>query len=562
MAQSNIGGFSSKPKCCTRDNSTVYVEIYGRVIFDSDGRPVMLQGTTRNITKRKQAEEKLRQTKYMLTEAQRVARLGSWQWDIAANKVTWSDAMFSVFGLEPQEVTYDLLKSLIHPEDVDWWEKCLNKMLVNSDAAFDIDYRIIRPDGKVAWIHNEAEVHRDNDGKPVAMFAISQDITERKYMEEQLSHAQKLDAVGQLAGGVAHDFNNMLMGIMGYTDLCRDSIEEGHPICEWLDEVIKISLHSAEIVRQLLAFSRKQTIAPKVLNLNDTVGNMLKMLHRLIGEDINLIWQPGADLRLINIDPSQVDQILANLCVNARDAIGGVGKITIETANVTLDSDSLVHTDVIPGDYVMLAITDNGCGMDAEIQGSIFDPFFTTKPVGQGTGLGLATVYGIVKQNEGYIHLYSELGQGTTFRLYFPCKEGTANDDHRKEEFTEIPGGSETILVVEDEEAIRRTISIFLGKLGYIVYKAENPKKALEIFNEHGIAFDVLITDVVMPGMNGRELAEKLLSKHPILKVLYVSGYTANVIAHKGILDAGVEFLSKPVTGETLARKLRSMLDE
>ena len=389
------------------------------------------------------------------------------------------------------------------------------------------------------------------------------DITERKALENQLRQAQKMESIGRLAGGVAHDFNNLLMGIMNYVELCRESVEDNHPIREWLDEIGVDAQRSAAIVRQLLAFSRKQTIAPEVLDLNDAVGGMLKMLRRLIGEDIDLCWQPCADVWSVKIDPGQIDQILANLCVNARDAVDGVGKVTIETENVSLDDAyCAAHAGFVPGDFAMLAVSDDGCGMDRETLDNVFDPFFTTKPAGEGTGLGLAMIYGIVKQNEGFVNVYSEPGEGTVFKIYLPRFAGEEESRKEAEKIPESVGGTETILLVEDEKSIRFTMQLFLDKLGYNVLVAETPEAALALAAEYADTIDLLITDVVMPGMNGRDLAEKLAADHPSMKVLYMSGYTANVIAHRGILDNSIAFLSKPFTRDEVARKVREVLED
>jgi signal transduction histidine kinase len=390
----------------------------------------------------------------------------------------------------------------------------------------------------------------------------ARDITESEDLRSQLAQAQRMESVGRLAGGVAHDFNNLLMGIMGYADLCRDGIDANHPIREWLAEITHEAQRSANLTRQLLAFARKQTIAPKVLDLNEAVGDMLKMLRRLIGEDIDLAWQPCLEPWRVRLDPGQLDQILANLCVNARDAIGDVGKVTIGTANVTIDAEYCAgHIEARPGSYAVLAVSDDGCGMDRETLGNVFDPFFTTKAMGQGTGLGLATVYGIVKQNEGFINVYSEPGKGTTFRIYLPRFEGgTAAQEHTGK----TPGrrgGSETVLLVEDEKSVRVTTRLFLEDLGYTVLAAECPAEALRQAEDHGGLIHLLITDVVMPGMSGRDLAARVIEKHPGTKCLFISGYTANVIAHRGILDAGIEFLPKPFSRDQIARRVREILD-
>ncbi|HET98152.1 MAG TPA: transporter substrate-binding domain-containing protein [Desulfurivibrio alkaliphilus] len=385
---------------------------------------------------------------------------------------------------------------------------------------------------------------------------------EREKLQEQLLQARKMESVGQLAGGVAHDFNNMLSVIMGYTEMAIAEMDPDDRLCGDLHEIRNAAERSANITRQLLAFARRQIIAPEVLDLNERVGSTLKMLRRLIGEDIELAWLPGAGVWPIKIDPSQLDQLLANLCVNARDAIAGVGKITIESQNVTFDEAYCAHhQEAVLGDFTLLMVSDDGRGMERSVREHIFEPFFSTKGVGEGTGLGLATVYGIVKQNEGFINVYSEPGKGTTFKICLPRHPGDA-DELAVEDSRESPRAQgETVLLVEDERAILRMGQKMLEKLGYRVLAAGSPREALALVGGHSGGIELLITDVVMPGMNGRELAEKLLGRYPNLKVLYMSGYTANVIAHRGVLDEGVHFIPKPFAEQELAVKVRLVLD-
>ncbi|NWH05832.1 PAS domain S-box protein [Desulfobacter latus] len=386
--------------------------------------------------------------------------------------------------------------------------------------------------------------------------------TEKEKLQAQLSQAQKMESVGRLAGGVAHDFNNMLNIILGNTEMAIEDIAPDNPVHGNLGEIFSAAKRSADITRQLLAFSRKQTIAPKVLNINDTIKSMLRMLRRLIGEDIDLAWLPGENIRQVRMDPSQIDQILANLCVNARDAIADVGKITIETGNTTFDSAyCATHSGFVAGDFVLMAVSDDGCGMDQETISNIFEPFFSTKEIGKGTGLGLATVYGIVKQNEGFINVYSEPDQGTTFRIYLP-RYLAENENLKKKTSDKINlDGTETILLVEDEPSILKMTRMMLERNGYKILTASTPGEAISIAREHPGKIHLLMTDVVMPEMNGRDLAKNILSLHPNLKRLFMSGYTANVIAHHGVLDEGVNFIQKPFSKQDLAIKIREVLD-
>jgi PAS domain S-box-containing protein len=407
------------------------------------------------------------------------------------------------------------------------------------------------------------------DGQEV-MLSVTRDITEQKKAEKdrdklqkQLIQAQKIESIGRLAGGVAHDFNNMLGVITGYTELALEKQPDGTPLHGDLMEIMNAAKRSAEITRQLLAFARKQTINPKVIDLNNTVESMLKMIRRLIGEDIDLAWHPCQGLSMVNIDPMQVDQILANLCINARDAIQGVGKITIETGYTVLDEAYCRdHIGFLPGRYVVLTVSDSGLGIDPSIMENIFDPFFTTKGVGKGTGLGLATVYGIVKQNEGFINVYSEKGHGATFKIYLPQHSGNISEQQPGTE-KDIPlGRGETVLVVEDDPAILKLGERMLKELGYRVVSANTPAGAIKLINEYSSKIDLLITDVIMPEMNGRDLANRIKMVYPDLKVLYMSGYTANVIAHRGILDSGLAFIQKPFTKAEFGAMIRNVIEE
>lgn len=393
---------------------------------------------------------------------------------------------------------------------------------------------------------------------------VKQQTEEKEKLQEQLMQSQKMEAVGRLAGGVAHDYNNMLTAILGHAELAQNGLSADDPILEHIGHILDAAQRSAELTRQLLAFARKQTIAPKEIDLNEMISSMLNMLGRLIGEDIGLQWKPTADLWPVNMDPAQVDQILVNLIVNARDAITGVGKIIIETGTVVFDEEYCqAHHGFHPGEFVLLAVSDNGCGMNAETIANIFEPFFTTKPLGQGTGLGLATVYGIVKQNNGFINVYSEPGQGTTVKIYLPrAEEGSGLLEHVDRAPREIFGGTETVLLVEDEAILLQLTQRLLEQLGYHVLSADRPAKALEIAREYEAEIQVLITDVVMPEMSGRDLWSELVKIRPSLKCLFVSGYTANVIAHQNILDEGVHFLQKPFTRQSLADKVREVLEE
>ena len=400
------------------------------------------------------------------------------------------------------------------------------------------------------------------DGKVTGGVGIVSDITEQIKLEAQLRQAQKMESIGRLAGGVAHDFNNMLGVILGHTEIALVQMDPAHSLHTNLTEIRIAAERSADLTRQLLAFARKQTIAPRLLDLNHTVDGMFKMLQRLIGENINLTFLPGTDLWPVNMDPVQIDQILANLCVNARDSINDVGKITIETENIITDESYCAgHPGFVPGEYVLLTLSDSGCGMDNNTMRNLFEPFFTTKDVGKGTGLGLATLYGIVKQNNGYIDVYSEPDHGTIFKIYL-ARHTTAAAEIQKEVTLEPPrGGHETILLVEDEVSILQLIMIMLEHQGYTVMTASTPGEAISVAKEHPGEINLLITDVIMPEMNGGDLARHILSFYPNLKCLFMSGYSSDIIAHRGVLDVGVHFIQKPFSNQDLAAKLREALD-
>lgn len=389
---------------------------------------------------------------------------------------------------------------------------------------------------------------------------------ERERLRSQLAQAQKIDSIGQLAGGVAHDFNNTLGIIIGYTELVLDQLEPQNPLFEYIEEIQKAASRSSKLTKQLLAFARKQTIAPQIINLNTTIEGMLNMIRRLIGEDRTLAWHPGKDLGFINMDPSQIDQILVNLCVNARDATQMAGQVTIETKNITLDKAYCdLHLGFVPGNYCVLSVSDNGCGMDEDTLAHIFEPFFTTKRKGEGTGLGLSTIYGIVHQNKGNITVYSELGHGTTFTIYFPRyqrQKSDVNEVVKQEDGMNEKRWTENILLVEDEPAMLTMIQKGLEKFGYHVFATSKPEEALTIAKDNPGKIDLLITDVIMPKINGKELVTRIQSQYAKnIPCLYMSGYTADVIVHNEILEDGLEFIQKPFTSQELGFKIRQILD-
>ncbi len=519
----------------------------------------------REIEKHKQTEEALRReqlfSKSVLESLPGIFYLYSYP---ELRLILWNKEHESLLGYGIGEIEGRHVTDWHQPESKEVVLNAIEDAMTKGSAS--IEAPLLTKDGEsVPFILTGIKFEAQGQ---LYLMGIGTDIRERKRAETeaeklqaQLTQVQKMESVGRLAGGIAHDFNNMLGVILGYSELVLEQVEAGQPIYSALQGIQQAAQRSADLTRQLLAFARKQTVAPLVLDLNETVASMLNMLRRLIGENIDLAWLPGGSLGPIRMDPTQIDQILANLCVNARDAVGDTGKVTIETKNVFFDKAYCsAHADVIPGEYVLLALSDNGRGMDREVLSHLFEPFFTTKEMGKGTGLGLATVYGIVKQNKGFVNVYSEPGLGTTFKLYLPCYLGKGEQSSQPEAVKPSATGNETILLVEDEPMILEMTTVMLKRQGYAVLPAISPGEAIRLAREHAGEIHLLMTDVVMPEMNGRELARNLLSLYPHLNRLFMSGYTANVIAHHGVLDEGVHFIQKPFTMQDLAIKIREVL--
>ncbi len=439
---------------------------------------------------------------------------------------------------------------------------------ISQENPITIDTMHRRKNGTTLPVEITMSLLQTREGPQV--LAIARDITERRKAEAerenlqaQLQQAQKMEYIGRLAGGIAHDYNNVIGIIIGFSELALDKVGPQDPLRNDLKEIYAAAERSKGITRQLLAFARKDIIEPKVIDPNSGVESMLTILRRLIGEDIDLVWDPGKNVWPILMDPSQFSQIIANLCINARDAIIDVGKIIIETANVTLDpAGCAVHAEHSPGEFVRLSVNDDGCGIDPAILDKIFEPFFTTKEVGRGTGLGLATAYGIVQQNNGFIKVHSEPGKGATFQIYIPKHGEDITEKHRQHFKAPPQGKGETVLVVEDETSILKLAKQILSKYHYQVLAANSPFEALELAKAYAGHIALLITDVVMPKMNGHELAQQLKSFHPDMKCMYMSGYTTDLIAHRGVLDEGVQFIQKPFTPYDFVIKIRSVLDQ
>jgi signal transduction histidine kinase len=504
---------------------------------------------------------RLREQQDLMRIAGKAAKLGAWSIHLAQQRVVWSDEVRAIYELDPGESpSYESGVRSYAPEYHALIQRTL-EACSRDGTPFDFEAQLITKRGRRVWVRAVGQAVRDASGAITRLQGSLQDVSERHRLEEQLRQAQKMEAIGKLAGGVAHDFNNLLTVVLSYSALALEVLKAGDPLRIEIEQIQLAGMRASELTRQLLAFSRQQVLSPRVIDLNQVLSNLEKLLHRLLGEDITLSYfkEPVGQL---SADPGQIEQVIMNLVVNARDAMPHGGTITIETRNVELTEEYAVsHHGVVPGRYVQLAVTDSGVGMDAATQARVFEPFFTTKSQGKGTGLGLSTVWGIVTQSGGHIWIYSEPGRGTTFRIYLPRVDlplsAAAVESIAP---TSSLRGSETILVVEDEEQVRNLVCTILRRQGYNVLQAQNGGEAFLICEQYPARIDLLLTDVVMARMTGRELAERLAPVRPSMKVLYVSGYTENSIVHHGVLESGIAFLAKPITPVALLRKVREVL--
>ncbi|MDH3675232.1 MAG: PAS domain S-box protein, partial [Anaerolineae bacterium] len=507
------------------------------------------------------ARSQLAQTHQLLTTAIEQAAESVVITDTKGIVLYVNPAFEQITGFSQAEVTNRSLRFL---ESDDRTAIVFEKIWGTIDAEGAWSGRLInkRKDGTRYTVDTTITPVRGEAGEIVNYVALQRDVTRELELEEQFHQAQKMEAIGQLAGGVAHDFNNLLTAINGFAELTQFQLEAEDPLQDCVGKILYAGRRAADLVRQLLAFSRKQVVQPQVLELNQVVAELDKMLGRIIGEHIRIRTVLPPDLWLVKVDPTQIEQIIVNLAVNARDAMPGGGQLTIETANVALDEDyTAMHLEAQPGDYVLLAVSDTGVGMSKDVAAHIFEPFFTTKEIGKGTGLGLATVYGIVQQSGGHIWVYSEEGQGTTFKIYLPRDVQTIIPSKRNGRSQALPRGSETILLVEDEPAVREIAARTLRGQDYIVLEAVDGQDALHRSREHGDNIQLLLTDMVMPGLNGRNLADRLAQNYPELKTLFMSGYTDNTVASHGRLDSNAPFIQKPFSPGALVRKVREVLD-
>lgn len=544
----------------TKDGEEIHVAIRDKLVFDEVGDVIGIRSTVQDVTARIHAERELRESESRFKELFNNMSSGVAVYEVLddGNDFVFKD--INAVGERISEVKRDdvcgkrILE--IFPNAREFGLLDVMQRVWKTGKTECLPASLYKDDRVSHWVENN--VYRLPSGEIVAVY---DDMSESKKLEEQLRQSQKMEAIGQLAGGVAHDFNNLLMVINSYSAFLLKSLDSDSPMREDVEEIRAAGERAASLTRQLLAFSRKQVLQPKILDLNSAVAEMDKMLQRLIGEDIDLATVTDPNLALVEVDPGQIEQVVMNLAVNARDAMPGGGKFTIETANVELSRDyANRHAEVTAGPYVMLAMSDTGTGMDAETRLHIFDPFFTTKEQGKGTGLGLSTVYGIVKQSHGHISVYSELGHGTTFKVYLPQAEGLPCETSSTPSI-DAECGSETILLVEDEFAVRKLIAKALKKAGYTVLSASNGEEALQLYRQQKDFIDLVLTDMVMPKMGGIELIQQLRALTPNLRWIFMSGYTDRAMAHNGLLDTNENFVSKPLTPDMLIHKLREVLD-
>ena len=546
------------------DGEVRWIEGRGEVINDLAGKAVRMIGVNIDVTGRKRAEQAQRDSDTRLRLALEAAGLSTWEMGWEKGQISFYGSVGQLYGFDENDlvVSYGEMLDKIHPED--------RERIIRDDArAFEsgtlpeIEFRIVSDNGGIRWVEGRGEVISDDTGKVVRIVGVNIDVTERKLLQEQLLHSQKMEAVGELAGSMAHDFNNLLTPVLGFASLAATKIPPDHPVSDYLEQIRNAAERAATLIHQLLVFSSRRVTDPKLVNLTDLVLDTDKMLRQLIGGDIELVCLPGPDLGTVRVDAGQITQVLVNMAVNARDAMPDGGKLTVETQNVTVGPDFAPQLpDLTSGQYVKLSVSDTGVGMDDDVKSRLFEPFFTTKELGRGTGLGLATCYGIVKHCGGDIAVRSEPDRGATFDIYLPQAEVTAAHTGGGEEVACSRGGTETVLLVEDEPSVRKLVAEVQQQQGYRVLEATNGEEALRVAGRHAKEdVQLLLTDLVMPRMGGRELAERLLSQAPEVKVLFTSGYPDDASIQRGASHVTTSFLQKPFTPAIVAQKVREVLD-
>ncbi len=558
------GALMFQEKMVRLDGAVIDVEV-SAVPFTFQGKPAT-QILVRDVTARKESEETLRRQAEFIRAIAESTGEGIYAIDRSGRVTFMNSAAEKMIGWTREELFLRDLHQMTHYRRMDGTSfprhECAILAAMENRTTIERDDAFIRKDGSMLQVTISAAPLRSAQGETVGSVVVFHDATERRKLEEQLLHAQKLEAVGRLAGGIAHDFNNLLSVISGYGELVLADLGEPGPARSRVLEILRATERATGLTRQLLAFGRKQVIEPRILDLNATAQEVERMLRRLIGEDVDIQLKLAPDLGRIRADAGQVEQVLINLAVNARDAMPRGGKLTVETSNVSLDEDAVRgYVDVEPGHYVRICVSDTGVGMDRDTREHLFEPFFTTKEPGKGTGLGLATVYGIVKQNGGHVWVYSEPGWGTTFKVYFPRFGDVADPTRPQLEMEPAPGGTETILVVEDDEMVRSLIRDILESTGYRVLVADDPDSGMKLIGEQQDDIHLLLTDLVLPGMSGRELVDRVSKLKPDMRVLFMSGYSDEAVARHGILEPGLAFLQKPFSRDGLVRKVRDVLD-
>lgn len=544
-----------------RNGKVRWLDDRTRIVRDETGRITHYQGIVMDITDKRRTEEKLRTSEERFRDFFEGAPVYCYIVSPEGLILDINKAALDALGYEKEELVGKQLMAIYPPEhlstvqeNIETWRK--------TGRLQEVEIQVVTKKGERRTVLLSASAVRNSKGKILYAISVQRDITDRKHLEEQFRQAQKMEAIGRLAGGVAHDFNNLLTVIKGTAQLSLYGLRQSDPLRKNIEEIMAAADRAAAFTTQLLAFSRRQVMEVKAIDINQLVQDLDKMLRRIIGEDIELVTFLQEGIGMVKADPRQIEQAIVNIAVNARDAMPEGGKLTIETANVDLDEEyARLHAGVRPGPYVMFSISDTGAGMSADVKERVFEPFFTTKDRGKGTGLGLSTAYGIVKQSNGHIWVYSEPGKGTTFKVYLPRVDEPV-DERKEPSFGEAPRGNETVLVVEDEDAVRELAVRIIEKQGYKVLKAQDGGEALMLCEKYREPIDLILSDVIMPRMSGREVVERLLGIHPEAKTLYMSGYTDNVIIHHGVLDKGTKFIPKPFTVEDLARKVREVLDE
>jgi PAS domain S-box-containing protein len=553
----------SEYRLLARDGHVVWVYDEAVVVRDEAGQPCFIEGVMFDISEHRQKEEMLQKSEAKFRAIFERVAIGIALTDIEGRFMESNPTLQKILGYSGEELHHKSFTQFTHPDDILADMNLYNELVAGKRDHYQMEKRYIRRDGGLVWAHLNASLIQSAGSESQFAIRMVEDITERKRLEIHFLQSQKMETVGRLAGGVAHDFNNILTVIKGYSQLSLSQIKEGHPLRGNIEEINRATERGEDLTHQLLAFSRRQIMDLKVLNLNVLVDSLGKMLRRVIGEDIEMVTVLADDLGRVKVDPGQIEQVILNLAVNARDAMPKGGKLTLETANVELDEFyARSRISVTPGRYVMLSVSDTGCGMSPEVREQIFEPFFTTKKEGKGTGLGLSTVYGIIKQSGGNVWVYSEPGQGTTFKIYLPRVEGEADALPYWEDTGQPLKGSETVLLVEDEASVRELAARILREQGYKVLKASNGKEAMRIGRKHiEEKIHLLLTDVVMPQMGGKELYDQFIALHPEAKALFVSGYTDATLTHQAIFKPGAPFLQKPFSPTTLAKKVREVLD-